>query len=237
MPQDSAATRKDTGAIGRLLLMAAVLVGAALVVHLTPIRAWLADAERVRTTLTELGAWVYPVSILAVAMLVACGVPRLILCGVGGAVFGFWIGLLVTQIGSLMGHYVVFLFIRWAGRDWVLQRWPKLRKWAEMIHDQGIVGVFLVRQLPGHAMLANMCLGLSHVKHVDFLIGTLIGLLPEAIPATLIGAGLVKASLMDSAGYLVLAGVALAVIWIVCGYTIRSMRKEAASSEVESNHE
>lgn len=237
MPHDSAVTRKKPGALGRVLLIGGLLMAAALVVHLTPIRAWLADAERVRATLTSLGLWVYPVSTFAVAILVACGIPRLLLCAAGGAAFGFWIGLLIVQAGTLLGHYVVFLCIRWAGRDWVLRKWPKLRKWAEIIHEQGIVGVFLVRQLPGHAMLANTCLGLSHVRHHHFLVGTLIGLLPEAIPATLIGAGLVKNSLMDSAGYLALAGAAVAVIWIGCGYVLRQMKNNHSISEVENINE
>ena len=43
--------------------------------------------------------------------------------------------------------------------------------------------------------------------------------------ATLVGAGLVKASLLDSAGYLTLAAALVALIWIVCGYILRAARK------------
>jgi uncharacterized membrane protein YdjX (TVP38/TMEM64 family) len=225
MTAESPATRNRAGAALRLALVVAFLVLSLSIVRFTPIRAWLGDADRLRATLAGLGFWVWPTSILAVAVLVACGVPRLLLCAVGGMVFGFWIGLLITQIGSVLGHYAIFLFIRWAGRDWALRRWPKLHKWAELIHDHGIVGVFLVRQLPGHAMLANLCLGLSHVTHRDFLIGTILGLAPEAVPATLVGAGLVKKSLLDSSGYLALAGAIVAVVWIVCGYILRALRK------------
>ena len=228
---DRPATRNRAGAAVRLALVVALFVAGLLIVHFTPIRAWLGDADRLRATLAGLGFWVWPASVLAVALLVSCGVPRLLLCTVGGMMFGFWIGLLITQIGTLLGHYGIFLIIRWAGRDWVLRRWPGLHKWAELIHDHGIVGVFLVRQLPGHAMLANLCLALSHVKHRDFLIGTMLGLTPEAIPATLVGAGLVKASLLDSSSYLALAAVFLAAIWIICGYTLRSLRKNRSDSD------
>ena len=87
----------------------------------------------------------------------------------------------------------------------------------------------LARQLPLHGMLINLCLGLSHVKHRDFLTGTAAGVLPEAIPATLVGAGLVKVSLAHSAGYLVLATVCFAVIWIGCGYALHVMRHNASA--------
>src|SRR5262249_38116145 len=136
------------------------------------------------------------------------------ICVAAGAVFGFRIGFLLATIGTVLGHYGVFLFVRWGGREWVLRRWPKLRKWAEMIQEQGIVGVFLVRMLPGHSIIANVCLALSHVNHRDFLIGTALGLVPEAVPATLVGAGLVKPSAIDSAGYLALAALAVAGVWI-----------------------
>jgi uncharacterized membrane protein YdjX (TVP38/TMEM64 family) len=228
------ATRNRAGAAVRLALIVAFFVAALLIVHFTPIRAWLGDANRLRANLAGLGFWVWPVSILAVAVLVSLGVPRLLLCAVGGMVFGFWIGLLITQIGSLLGHYAIFLFIRWAGRDWALHRWPRLHKWADLIHDHGIVGVFLVRQLPGHALLANLCLGLSHVKHRDFLIGTVLGLAPEAIPATLVGAGVVKASLLDTSGYLALAAAIVAMVWITCGCILRSVRKSRSDPVVDA---
>jgi uncharacterized membrane protein YdjX (TVP38/TMEM64 family) len=80
-------------------------------------------------------------------------------------------------------------------------------------------------------MLINVSLGLSHVKHLHFLLGSAIGLLPEAVPATLVGAGLVKASLKDSAGYLSIAAAGVALLWIVCGYALREMRKGRRSSE------
>jgi uncharacterized membrane protein YdjX (TVP38/TMEM64 family) len=225
IPADGCATENRAGAALRLVLIVAFLATSLVIVRFTPIRAWLGDANRLQATLAGLGFWVWPISVLAVALLVGCGVPRLLLCAAGGMVFGFWIGLLITQIGSVLGHYGIFLFIRWAGRDWALRRWPKLHKWAELIHDHGIVGVFLVRQLPGHALLANLCLGLSHVTHRDFLIGTVLGLAPEAIPATLVGAGLMKKSLLDSSSYLALAAAIVAVVWITCGYILRKLRK------------
>ena len=106
-----------------------------------------------------------------------------------------------------------------------------------MIHDHGVLGVILLRQVPTHSMLANLCLGLSHVKHRPFLIGTTIGLLPEAIPATLIGAGLVKASLKDSIGYLAIAAGVFAAIWIGCAYAIRPMRASRAGAEIVAEAE
>ena len=226
-PADAEAmvARNEGGSWVRVIILALGIVAAMLVVHLTPVRAWLSDAQQLRATLKDAGAWVYPLSIVATAILVGCGVPRLLFCAACGLIFGFWAGFLLSQIGTLLGQYITFLFVRWGGREWALHRWPRLRKWAELIRDQGMVGVILIRQVPSPSVLTNLCLGLSNVKHRHFLIGTAIGLIPEAVPATLIGAGLVKASLKDSAGYLGLAAFVFALIWIVAGVAIKKMRQ------------
>jgi uncharacterized membrane protein YdjX (TVP38/TMEM64 family) len=212
----------------RVLLVAAVLLAAAIIVHLTPMRAHLADAQRLRARLLGLGVWVYPVAVVLTALLLGCGVPRLPIHATGGMIFGFALGLVLTMIGAVLGHYCVFLFIRWGGRDWVLSRWPALRRWADVVHDHGAIGVLLARQLPAHAMLINVCLALSRVRQRDFLSGTALGLLPEAIPATLVGAGLMRESLRNSTGYFALAAAVFASIWLAGGYALRALRRRAA---------
>jgi uncharacterized membrane protein YdjX (TVP38/TMEM64 family) len=229
-PAGAVPPRASRSGILRPLIVAAVLIAAVLLIHLTPLRSTLSDVQTVRARLPQLGAWVYPLAIVVVATLLACGIPRLPIHAAGGMIFGFGVGLAVTMVGAILGHYGVFLFIRWGGRDWLLQRSVKARKWAGAMQDQGFVAVLLARQLPAHAMFINIALALSHVTHGQFLGGTAIGLLPEAIPATLIGAGLVTSSLKGSAGYFTFAAAAFAVIWIAGGVVFRAHRARQAAS-------
>jgi uncharacterized membrane protein YdjX (TVP38/TMEM64 family) len=212
--------------------MAIVLIGATLAIYLLPIKSWLADSAHLRAQLLSLGIWVYPASVLIVAVLVGCGVPRLLLCGLMGAVLGFWWGLCIVQTGTMLGYYAVFLLTRWGGREWALRRWPALKKWAQIARDHRYLGVIFLRQLPIHGTIINVGLGLSHAKHRHFLIGTAIGTMPEAIPAALVGAGLVKGSLLASTSYIAAAVAGLAVVWIGCGYMMRAMRNSAEGSEM-----
>jgi uncharacterized membrane protein YdjX (TVP38/TMEM64 family) len=211
--------------VGRIIAVAVAMIAAVLLVHLTPLREYLTDVDRLRGQLLSLGPWVYPLTIAGTALLLACGVPRLPLHAAGGMIFGFAPGLLLTMLGAVVGHDCVFMIVRWGGRDWVLSRWPALRRWGGAVHDQGVVAVLFARQLPAHAMIINVALALSRVTPRQFLIGTAIGLLPEAIPATLIGAGLLRPSLAGSAGHLALAAAALAVIWLAGGFAYRALRK------------
>jgi uncharacterized membrane protein YdjX (TVP38/TMEM64 family) len=208
----------------RLVVILLILIAAVAAVTLTPIKSWLGSADSVRQSIASLGLWTYPVCTIASAILVACGVPRILLCGIGGAVLGPVWGIITTQTGAVLGYYCVFLFVRWGGRDVVLHRWPKLQKWASAIEQQGVVGVILIRQLPIHGTLMNLCFGLSHLKHRHFLIGTAIGLIPEAIPAALVGAGLAKGATKDTVGYIILAVVVFALVAFLSRQLMRKLR-------------
>lgn len=212
-------------ALVRFVVLIVAMACALAVVSLTPVRSWLHDVNKLRAAIAAGGAWAYPLCVLGVAVFVACGVPRLIFCTVGGVILGFWWGLGIVHAGTLLGYYGAFLFVRWGGRAWVLAKWPGLAKWSDGVRGQGLAAVVLARQLPLHGSVVNVLLGLSRVRHRHFLLGTTIGLLPEAIPLTLIGAGLVKGSMAGSAKYLALAAVALVVLWVGAGYAVAAMRK------------
>jgi uncharacterized membrane protein YdjX (TVP38/TMEM64 family) len=220
-PQEQPPARR---ALLRTIVLFVVLAGALAVVYFSPIRPWLQDTAAVRRSIAALGPWAYPACILAAAVLVACGTPRLLIAAVGAMVFGFWWGLALTQTGALIGYYAIFLFVRWGGRDWVMHRWPRLRRWADLLKDQGIPGVILIRQIPIHGTLTNLCLGLSGIKHHQFLIGSGLGLLPEAIPIALIGAGLVRGSFKDAVPYLIAAIIVFALVGLICARAFRAMR-------------
>lgn len=214
-----------------MVLFVAIFVAAVVGAYVSPVRAWLGDAARVRHVVESLGAWVYPVGILGTALLVGCGVPRLLLCGVAGMTLGFWRGFLVGEIGTVLGYYGMFLFVRWGGREWALHRWPKLGKWSTLVEGQGVLGVVLLRHVPIHGTFINLGLGLSHIRHRSFLIGTAIGVISEAIPATLVGAGLGKGSAKAIGTYLAMAAVAFAVIWIVATAVLRKLKQRRGGAE------
>jgi uncharacterized membrane protein YdjX (TVP38/TMEM64 family) len=221
----------------KVIVLLVVLAAAFAVAYFSPVRGWLKNAEHVQHAVNSLGLWIYPVGILATALLVACGVPRLLLCGVGGAVLGFWGGLVIAECGTVLGYYCVFLFIRWGGREWALHKFPKLQKWADAVKDQGFLGVVLLRQIPIHGTLINLGLGLSRVKHRHFVLGTALGVIPESIPATLVGTGLGKGSAKLLGLYLGGAIVAFVLIWIGCAWGMRAMRRNRKAAELLANQE
>lgn len=235
-PSDSVAGLADSPAGGRksrlkVVILCLVLAIGIAVVYLTPLKAWfrVENANRVREALDAMGLWTYPVSILTIAVLIAAGAPRLLFCGLGGLLMGFWPALVVNEIGTLLAYYSVFLFVRWGGRDYVLHKWPKLQKWADALQQKGTLGVIMARLVPIHGTLINLCFGLSRVRHGAFLIGTAIGILAEAVPVILIGAGFAKPGTKDRIHQIALAVVAFVAVWFVCRYLAkRKARGDAA---------
>jgi uncharacterized membrane protein YdjX (TVP38/TMEM64 family) len=195
--------------IKALSLLMVLLAGVA-VIHLTPIRHFLKDVDSVSNQIRSLGWWAPAVFTAAVVMLVSVGVPRLLLCPIGGMAFGFTWGLIWSQIGTVIGYYLTFLFVRWSGREFILNRWPRLNTYNEFFREKGILVVLLIRQMPVAGFYINMVLGLTHIRHGNFLLGTFVGILPEAIPATLIGAGVIALSPGKS-----IAAISVAVVFFV----------------------
>ena len=175
------------------LIMLAVVAAAFALVYLTPLRKFLGNIQSVKYWLLSLG-WVGPAAWMGIVFaLVAAGMPRLLFCPIGGLAFGFWHGLLWTQVATLGGYYALFLFVRWGGRDFVLRHWPRVGRLKEHFHGHSaVLAVFAVRQLPISGLLINFLLGLSPIRHRHFLLGTAFGILPEAIPFTLVASGMLK---------------------------------------------
>lgn len=197
------------------LLMLTVVAAAFALVYFTPARKCFGNVQAVKYWLLSLG-WMGPAAWMAIVFtLVAAGMPRLLFCPIGGLAFGFWHGLLWTQVATLAGYYALFLFVRWGGSDFVLRHWSRVGRLKEHFHGHSAaLLVFAVRQLPISGLIINFLLGLSPIRHRHFLLGTTFGILPEAIPFTLVASGMVKLTSQNTPLYI---AAAVAVLLLVCG--------------------
>ena len=119
--------------------------GRVYLVRFTAAREYLGNIQNIKFWLLSLG-WVGPaVWIGIVFLLVAAGTPRLLFCPIGGLAFGFWRGLLWTQVATLAGYYVLFLFVRWGGQDFILRHWPRVGRLRGIFTVIPALLVFAVR--------------------------------------------------------------------------------------------
>ena len=181
----------------RPALAFAFLVAALAVVYFSPLQGYLHEVRHIRTDLQQTGHWEPIIYMLAVFLLTSIGVPRLLFCVLGGILFGFKMGLLWTQLPTLAGYYATFCFLRWGGRNFVSRRWPRLTNTPFVFGKHAAFKLILLRQVPITGIIINSFLAVSPMRHRDFLLGTALGLLPQAIPVTLIGSSAVKTERSD----------------------------------------
>lgn len=217
------ATRMDSIVNGSLFLCAITL---GLAVYLTPLNAWLGQSELINAHLALFGLAAPLVFTAAAALLTTIGVPRLLLYSLGGMAFGFAWGLVWTQIGTLLGSYAIFMFVRWRGRDCILGHFPRLRSFSQSLESRGLMAVVLIRQLPLNGFYNTVFLGLTPVSHGDFLLGSLLGFLPLGVTACLLGAGLIQGDWLKGVRYIAL-GLACSVIAGIALNRVAQARKTA----------
>lgn len=193
-----------------LLITIAGLLG----VYLSPLREHLTQVRVLQDDIASLGRLGPLVFVLVLALVTALGVPRLLLFPVGGLAFGLWAGLLWCLAGSLAGAYAAFLYARHAGRGVVAKKWPAALRMSATLEGRGFLTVALLRQLPAPGHLTNIFLGISPVGHAAFLAGTLLGALPSAVPAIMVGSSALQAGQNERLLYLGTALGVLALVWI-----------------------
>lgn len=216
-----------------LIVLLALSVGL-IVVAMSPLKEHLKHVELLRDQIRALGAWGPPVFVIAVFALITLGVPRILFFPIGGLAFGFWWGLVWTQLATMMGYYAIFLFVRWGGRDFVARHFPRIQRMHRVFHNHAIPTIIVIRQLPISGLPINLLLGLSPITHTDFLIGTVIGVLPEAIPMAAIGSSAVKLTAGQGLAWVAGLLVLVILIWLVFSLVVRSSKMFA---EVEADYE
>jgi uncharacterized membrane protein YdjX (TVP38/TMEM64 family) len=160
------------------------------------------------------------------AVLTALGFPRQAVCFLGGYAFGFDLGTVLSLAASLGGCVLAFLYARLLGRSFVQGRFPdRLRRIDDFLRANPFSMTLLVRLLPvGSNVVTNLAAGVSGVRALPFLAGSLIGYVPQTAIFALLGSGIHFDPMMRIA-----ASVALFVVSGMVGvYLFRRYRKSGA---------
>lgn len=203
--------------IRRLLALFVLGACAVFLLHATPLRALLGDVQELRLLLEGDDWWAEFMYLCGVVCLVALGAPRLIFYVVGGIAFDFWEGLILAQVGTVVGSFITFQVVRWGGKEWVLRRYGERRLFRRtFLKPASVEAVALIRQLPITGVVINIGLALGHVTVPRFLLGSFIGFLPQGVIATLVGSGLADDQFIQGLGQILVAAlIALAVALLI----------------------
>jgi uncharacterized membrane protein YdjX (TVP38/TMEM64 family) len=206
--------KETTRDIIKTLLLVIVIAGSLAAVRFSPIWYYL-DRSHIYILREELTAFhsLAPFVFLAGgALIIAMGVPRTIISILGGMVFGFLSGTILATAAAFAGSVVVIWVTRVLGHPLFHQRiGHRLKAIEGHLRNNGFALVLILRQLPLPSMLINVLIGLSSIKTSAYVLGSVIGLVPEAAVFALFGSSVRE----DFALRISLASLCLIVLIIV----------------------
>ncbi|UWU65539.1 VTT domain-containing protein [Bradyrhizobium sp. NC92] len=141
--------------------------------------------------------------------------PVLVLIAATAAALGPWLGFVTAMAGVLLSALMLFAVGRFLGRE-RLQRLLGRRaaRIQERVVGKGILAVVVIRMIPiAPFSLVNVAAGASTLPLRDFMVGTLLGMMPGILAMAVLGAQI--ADLARNASWSNIALLALAFLsWL-----------------------
>nr|WP_246571256.1 VTT domain-containing protein [Bradyrhizobium liaoningense] len=141
--------------------------------------------------------------------------PVLVLIAATAAALGPWLGFVTAMAGVLLSALMLFAIGRFLGRE-RLQRLLGRRaaRIQERVVGKGILAVVVIRMIPiAPFSLVNVAAGASTLPLRDFMVGTLLGMMPGILAMAVLGAQI--ADLARNASWSNIALLALAFLsWL-----------------------
>src|SRR5207249_494627 len=175
-------------AVGRLIVLIAILITLFLAMKFLPVRGWLRTFNAWVAQMGVAGILIFVGTYALATVLLA---PGTILTIGAGFAFGLWKGFLAVSAGSTLGAALAFLVARFIARDKVeaiAKRNDKFRNIDSAIGKQGAKLIFLLRLSPVIPFnLSNYLYGLTGVKFWPYVLASWIGMMPGTFLYVYIG--------------------------------------------------
>lgn len=177
----------------KAMLLAALLITVLAIVRFSPLAQHLrvSNMQTLQQELSEFGGLAPVVFLVGGALVITLGVPRAVVSILGGLAFGLLWGIVMALAAALLGSTVIFLLTKWLGRPLFKQKvGGYLRAIENHSKTDGFLLVVILRQLPLTSLLINVLIGLTSISMGPFILGSVVGLLPEILIFVLFGSSL-----------------------------------------------
>jgi uncharacterized membrane protein YdjX (TVP38/TMEM64 family) len=161
----------------KAFILAAFIIGAILLVRLTPVKDYL-TVDSLSRFLDRAGFWAPAVFILVYAAGVCLFLPGTLLTGLGAAIFGAYWGFAWVWIGAMLGATTAFFIGRTLGREFAASLiGNRLKKYDDAIERNGFATVLYLRLVYFPFTPMNFGMGLTKVHFWDYFAGTGLGII------------------------------------------------------------
>jgi phosphatidylserine/phosphatidylglycerophosphate/cardiolipin synthase-like enzyme/uncharacterized membrane protein YdjX (TVP38/TMEM64 family) len=177
-------------------LLAIALVALALAWRFTPLREWINLSALIAAARSVDRMPFTPV--IVIAAFVAAGmlmVPITVLIAVAGVVFGPFYGGLYATVGVALSAALGFWLGSWLGHDALRHMLgPRINNLSRRFAKRGIAAMAVIRMLPiAPFTVVNVVAGASHLGMRDYMIGTLLGMVPGIVLTVIFSHNLAEA--------------------------------------------
>lgn len=203
---------------------AGILTGFLIVVIIAGIVVPLPSVEEIRVAAHVAGWWGALAFIGLYALVTLTPFPKSVVSIAAGVVWGFGTGFLLDYTGALLGAALAFILGRVLGRA-AVERFTgsRVAQVDEVVRNRGLMTLISLRLIPIVPFtVINYTAGLTAVRHRDYALGTMIGIIPGTLAFVAVGA--YGTSL--GWGFFVAVGVlgALTLAGVIYGYRLRRKR-------------
>lgn len=155
--------------------------------------AWLFDGVRsidgIQARVASLGVWAPAGFIVLYAIATVALIPGGVFDVAGGVLFGPIYGSMINLAGASLGAAAAFLVARYVAADWVGRRaGRRMQKVIKSVQTDGWQFVAFVRLVPIFPYtIVNYLLGVTRIPFHQYMLATVVFMLPSTIAYTWIG--------------------------------------------------
>jgi uncharacterized membrane protein YdjX (TVP38/TMEM64 family) len=143
-------------------------------------------SQKFQNYLEHIGFWAPVIFIGCFAISIMLFIPASVFTSIGGLIFGHWIGLIYNLIGVIIGGIFSFFVSRYLLRDAIAKFLQKghFKKFDDSVEEHGLSIIIYLRLMFIPFTYLSFAAGLSKMKFKDFILGTIIGVIPGIIVIT-----------------------------------------------------
>ena len=177
----------------RYVTLALILIGVGAAAWFLPnVKEW-ASPEFLREYILSLGWWGYLVYVFIALISIPLPIPSTPVALAGGYIYGTFVGVMLTIIGTTLGSLLMFYLVRQWGR-------PLVEKLVDPHHIQHFLHIFKRRGqtaalisyalpvFPSDAL--NIVLGLTKIRYGTFVLLVILGTIPRYVLVSSLGGDL-----------------------------------------------
>lgn len=194
--------------------------------------------EDIRAAIERTGGWKYAAFASLYLLAGLFPFPTVLLSTASGALWGPYLGTLMTVVSATLAACIPFFLSRALGRGMVaklIDRNGTAHRCDRFAGRNGFASVLTLRLIPVVPWdLVNYLSGLCSIRFRDYLLGSLIGTLPASFTYNLIGASLGKPIDKTQIAVVTAAVIAFALFLFVRRRKSAAANQSAATSNPES---